>query len=47
MKKYVQPEMEIDLFEDNSGLLTANSSAWDCVCDGSLAHGSGKDPFDD
>lgn len=45
MKEYVPPEMEIDLFEDNCGLLTATSCA-NAGCTIHFAHGDGEDPFD-
>lgn len=31
MKRYMRPEMEIDLFEENSGLIMAASEASSCV----------------
>lgn len=36
MRKYVQPEMEIDLFDENDGLILAASPPdceWDCSCE--------------
>ena len=51
MKKYVEPEMEIDLFEDKDGILTVGSGNWNCSCYDSsclihFGHGEGSDPFD-
>lgn len=43
-KTYVQPEMEIDVFEENSGLIMTASG---CPCDGALAYGEGEDPWGD
>lgn len=46
MKEYVQPEMEIDLFEDDCGVLTLSSTCSTTGCSINLAHGEGSDPFD-
>ena len=46
MKEYVHPEMEIDLFEDDCGLLTATSS--DCDVPGcyiNFSYGEDVDPW--
>lgn len=47
MKEYVRPEMNIDLFEENSGLATANSNV-DCDVPGctiNFSYGGGEDPW--
>lgn len=49
MKEYVYPEMEIDLFEDNNGLLlTASSTLCDCdiaFCSINFSYDEGEDPW--
>lgn len=45
MKKYVHPEMEIDLIEDNCEVLTMTTSG--CVVPDSLSYGEGEDPWTD
>lgn len=44
MKKYVRAEMEIDKFEENSGVIMANSCPCD-VCPNNWAYGEGEDPW--
>ena len=47
MKEYVRPEMNIDFFEVNSGLTTADSTVECGVpgCTSNFSHGSGEDPW--
>lgn len=46
MKQYVQPVMEIDLFEENSGLILADSSCNSPDCPTNLSYGESEDPWD-